>query len=142
MPISCAPGPAPCDRRVISPTGGARGAAQRGRAGCPSSRAPRPAARPSPTTGSRAPPPARPGREAPGGVVFRAAVLTVRWRVRLGVEEDGTSEYCHWHVPEAHPLESWGDARAFDGTASLMQPLIEPLYGGKTAPELLSAILD
>ena len=44
---------------------------------------------------------------------------------------------CHWHVPEAHYLESWSDARALDGTATIMQPLIAPLYGGRTAHEVL-----
>jgi molybdopterin-containing oxidoreductase family iron-sulfur binding subunit len=52
-----------------------------------------------------------------------------------------TSVQATWHIPQAHPLESWGDARAFDGTASIVQPLIEPLYGGKTANELLAAML-
>src|SRR4029077_21026054 len=44
--------------------------------------------------------------------------------------------------PEAHPLESWADARAFDGTVTIMQPLIAPLYDGRTAAEVLSAFID
>jgi molybdopterin-containing oxidoreductase family iron-sulfur binding subunit len=44
-----------------------------------------------------------------------------------------TAELCHWHVNEAHYLESWGDVRAFDGTVSLIQPLIAPLYDGTRA---------
>lgn len=63
------------------------------------------------------------------------------WCVHLGQYYDETSEHCHWHIPEAHFLESWGDARAFDGTASISQPLVEPLYGGKTAVELVAALL-
>ena len=55
--------------------------------------------------------------------------------------EDETSELCHWHIPETHFLESWGDIRSFDGTATIQQPLIEPLYGSKSAYEILSAIL-
>ena len=54
---------------------------------------------------------------------------------------DETSALCHWHVPEAHYLESWSDVRAYDGTASILQPLIAPLYGGRTAHELLSVLL-
>src|SRR5581483_1371262 len=46
-----------------------------------------------------------------------------------------------WHLPIAHELETWGDARAFDGTASIAQPLIAPLYGGKSAIELMSMLL-
>ncbi len=46
---------------------------------------------------------------------------------------------CHWHVPEAHYLESWSDVRAFDGTVTILQPLIAPLYAGKTAHEMLAA---
>src|SRR6202035_3795599 len=53
-----------------------------------------------------------------------------------------TSELCQWHIPAAHELESWGDARAFDGTASLRQPLIEPLYGGKSELELLAVFFE
>ena len=59
-------------------------------------------------------------------------------RVHLSEYKDETSEVCHWHVPAAHYLESWGDTRSYDGTVTIMQPLIEPLYEGKTAYELLA----
>ena len=65
----------------------------------------------------------------------------VKLRVHLGSHQDETSDYCHWHIPEAHYLESWGDVRAFDGTVSICQPLIEPLYGGKSIIEVLGALL-
>lgn len=61
-------------------------------------------------------------------------------RVHLGLYQDETAVRCDWHVPEAHYLESWGDARAFDGTASIIQPLIEPLYAGRSAYELIAAL--
>ncbi len=57
-------------------------------------------------------------------------------RVRLGLHDDETSALCHWQIPEAHFLESWSDARAYDGTASIVQPLIAPLYGGRSAHEV------
>ena len=51
---------------------------------------------------------------------------------------DETSHLCHWNLPEAHALESWGDARAYDGTVTLMQPLIAPLYEGRSPHEVLA----
>jgi MoCo/4Fe-4S cofactor protein with predicted Tat translocation signal len=61
--------------------------------------------------------------------------------VRLGLYEDETSRLAHWHLPQAHFLEGWGDLRSADGVYSVVQPLIAPLYGGKTAEELLSFVL-
>jgi molybdopterin-containing oxidoreductase family iron-sulfur binding subunit len=63
----------------------------------------------------------------------------VKRRVHLSLYRDETSELCHWHIPEAHYLESWSDTRSPDGTVSIVQPLIEPLYEGKSAHELLTA---
>src|SRR5215217_6014496 len=63
-------------------------------------------------------------------------------RVHLSEFRDETSNFCHWHVPAAHYLESWGDARSYDGAVTIMQPLIEPLYEGKTAHELLAVFSD
>ena len=57
-----------------------------------------------------------------------------------GLYQNETTEYCHWHVNEAHYLEPWGDARAYDGTVSIVQPLIAPLYDGKSEHELVSAL--
>ena len=53
-------------------------------------------------------------------------------RIHLGLFEDETSHLCHWHLPKAHYLEAWSDAQAYDGTASIVQPLIEPLYEGRS----------
>ncbi|HUE84415.1 MAG TPA: TAT-variant-translocated molybdopterin oxidoreductase [Pyrinomonadaceae bacterium] len=66
----------------------------------------------------------------------------VNLRAHLSLYKDETSAICHWHVPEAHYLESWSDTRTFDGTVSIVQPLIEPLYGGKTAHEVLALFSD
>ena len=65
----------------------------------------------------------------------------VALRVRLGQFDDETSELCHWQIPEAHALEAWSDARAFDGTLSVQQPLIAPLYDGKSAHEVVQVLL-
>ena len=85
---------------------------------------------------------ANPVLTAPADLDFRGALEHVGLRAHLGLYDDETSVLCHWHVPEAHYLESWGDVRAFDGTATLLQPLIAPLYGGKTASEILAAALQ
>ncbi|HVR72119.1 MAG TPA: TAT-variant-translocated molybdopterin oxidoreductase [Vicinamibacteria bacterium] len=79
---------------------------------------------------------------APVDLEFSARMDKVGLRVHLGLYQDETAERCHWHVPEAHTFESWGDARAADGTVTILQPLIAPLYGGKTAHELLAALTD
>jgi molybdopterin-containing oxidoreductase family iron-sulfur binding subunit len=63
----------------------------------------------------------------------------VKLRIHVSMYKDETSELCHWHVPESHYLEAWSDARAYDGTVSIIQPLIEPLYNSKSAHEFLSA---
>ena len=52
------------------------------------------------------------------------------------------ADLAHWHIPAAHYLESWSDARAYDGTVSIVQPMIEPLYGGVTAHDVLQTLLD
>ena len=76
---------------------------------------------------------------APADLRFAERLEKVGLRVRLGLYDDETSRLCHWHVPAAHYLESWSDARAYDGTATIIQPLIAPLYEGKTAHELIAA---
>jgi MoCo/4Fe-4S cofactor protein with predicted Tat translocation signal len=78
---------------------------------------------------------------APADLDFEAALKRVATRIHHGLYVDETAELCHWHVPAAHDLETWGDARAFEGTASICQPLIEPLYGGKSAIEVMAVLL-
>jgi molybdopterin-containing oxidoreductase family iron-sulfur binding subunit len=79
---------------------------------------------------------------APADLPFKDALEKVALRVHHGLYQDETSDHCQWHIPAAHELEAWGDARAFDGTVSIQQPLIEPLYGGKPAVELLAAMIN
>ena len=59
-------------------------------------------------------------------------------RAHLSQYRDETSELCHWQIPESHYLETWSDTRSYDGTVSIVQPLIEPLYQSKSAHELLA----
>ena len=77
---------------------------------------------------------------APSDLKFADALRKVSLRVHLDLYFDETSDLCQWHVPEAHFLESWGDVRAFDGTVSLIQPLVSPLYDGRTALEVLAVL--
>ncbi len=84
---------------------------------------------------------ANPVYTAPADMEFGAAMDLVPLRVHLGLYHDETTERCHWHVPQAHPLETWSDARAADGSVTILQPLIAPLYEGRSAHELL-AVFD
>jgi MoCo/4Fe-4S cofactor protein with predicted Tat translocation signal len=79
-----------------------------------------------------------PAYDAPSDLGFRDLLPKVKFSARLSLYEDETSALCHWHIPQAHSLESWGDARAYDGTISVIQPLIAPLYGGKSEIDFLA----
>jgi len=77
--------------------------------------------------------------DAPADLRFGEALKKVPVRMHQSLYQDETSELCQWHVSEAHYLEAWSDTRALDGTAGIIQPLIAPLYNGKSAHELLAA---
>jgi molybdopterin-containing oxidoreductase family iron-sulfur binding subunit len=79
---------------------------------------------------------------APSDLKFDAALGKVKTIVHLGSHVNETAQQAHWHINSAHYLESWSDARAYDGTASIVQPLIDPLYGGHTAHEIVQALLE
>jgi molybdopterin-containing oxidoreductase family iron-sulfur binding subunit len=79
--------------------------------------------------------------QAPAELRFSEHLSKVKLRVHLGLYDDETAALCHWHIPETHYLETWSDGRAFDGTITIMQPLIAPLYGGKSAHEVLAALM-
>ena len=76
---------------------------------------------------------------SPSDFQFAESLNKVAWKTHLSLYEDETSTHCNWHIPSTHELETWSDARAFDGTVSIMQPLIAPLYNGKSAHEFLAA---
>ncbi|EPC03757.1 hypothetical protein L861_00235 [Litchfieldella anticariensis FP35 = DSM 16096] len=83
-----------------------------------------------------------PAYNAPADLNFAEALQTVAWRCHWGDTYNETARLCHWHVPATHPLETWGDARAFDGTLSLLQPLILPMHDGKTALQFLAVLQE
>lgn len=78
---------------------------------------------------------------APVDLDFAEAMAKVKTKIHFGLYPDETARAADWHLPQAHYLESWGDARSWDGTYSVVQPLIDPLLGGKSAIELLALIL-
>jgi Fe-S-cluster-containing dehydrogenase component len=77
---------------------------------------------------------------APANFRFKERMQRVPLRIHLSLYQDETSRQCDWHIPEAHYLEAWSDTRAFDGTATIVQPMIEPLYHGKSAHDVLTVI--
>src|SRR5690606_34217743 len=79
---------------------------------------------------------------APADLNFADALDQVPMRVHSGLFLDETAVLCHWHVPGTHYLEAWSDARTVGGTASIVQPLIQPLYGGHSAHEMLASMTD
>jgi len=79
---------------------------------------------------------------APRDLEFEAAFAKVPNTVHLGSHVDETGSVSVWHVNKAHYLESWSDARAYDGTISIIQPMIAPLYGGHSAHEVLQSLLE
>jgi len=81
-----------------------------------------------------------PAYDAPADLGFKEILPKVPFTARLGLYEDETSALCHWHIPQAHELESWGDARAYDGTVTVIQPLIAPLYSGKSEVDFLALL--
>jgi MoCo/4Fe-4S cofactor protein with predicted Tat translocation signal len=76
---------------------------------------------------------------APADLEFAKALDRVTLRIHHGLYLDETAERCHWHLPASHGLESWGDLRAADGTASIVQPLVAPLYNTLSEIEILAA---
>jgi molybdopterin-containing oxidoreductase family iron-sulfur binding subunit len=79
--------------------------------------------------------------DAPADLDFASAMAKVPHTIVLGHTIDETSSKAEWHIPRAHYLESWGDARAVGGTLSIVQPLILPLFGGRTPVELLGLMV-
>ncbi len=78
---------------------------------------------------------------APVEIGFADRVQKAKVRAHLSLYEDETSAVCQWRLPETHYLEAWGDARAFDGSIAIQQPLIRPLYDCRSALETLQMFL-
>ena len=79
-----------------------------------------------------------PAFTAPSDLAFGDALAKAKVSIHLSLYEDETSQHASWHLPAAHYLESWGDALSWNGTLTIVQPLIAPLHGGKSALELVA----
>jgi Fe-S-cluster-containing dehydrogenase component len=82
-----------------------------------------------------------PAYTAPADLNFANRISQAALSVYLGLQVDETAARVHWHIPAAHYLEMWGDTRSYDGTTSIIQPLIEPLYENWSPYELASVLL-
>jgi len=85
---------------------------------------------------------ANPIYDAPADLDFPTAFNKAKIVAHLGSHYDETGHVSHWHIPAAHYLEYWSDARAYDGTISIVQPMIDPLYGGHTAHDVFQNLLN
>src|SRR5207237_3813238 len=83
-----------------------------------------------------------PAFDAPAVLDFARAMAKAGHSIALGHAVDETSSKAEWHIPRAHYLESWGDARAVGGTVSVVQPLILPLFGGRSPLEVLGLMVS
>ena len=79
--------------------------------------------------------------DAPADLGMEQLLKKAPLSIHLGTHLDETGRSCQWHVPLSHALESWSDLRARDGTASIVQPLMQPLYASRTAHELLATLI-
>jgi molybdopterin-containing oxidoreductase family iron-sulfur binding subunit len=79
---------------------------------------------------------------APSDWDFRDALQKVAHSIHVSSHLDETSAWCEWHIPENHFLEDWGDARGYDGTLTIQQPLLLPLYESRSQAAVLDAILQ
>jgi molybdopterin-containing oxidoreductase family iron-sulfur binding subunit len=85
---------------------------------------------------------ANPVYTAPVDLHFEEALSTVKTSAHLGSHLDETGVVTEWHINGTHFLENWSDTRAYDGTATVVQPMIDPLYGGKSAHDVIQSMLD
>jgi molybdopterin-containing oxidoreductase family iron-sulfur binding subunit len=85
---------------------------------------------------------ANPVYETPGELGVADAIARIPFSCHLGCYRDETAARCTWHLPQSHIMESWSDIRAVDGTASIIQPLIRPLYDTRTSHQLVATIIQ
>jgi molybdopterin-containing oxidoreductase family iron-sulfur binding subunit len=79
--------------------------------------------------------------DAPANLDFAAALRRVPFSACLALYDDETALASTWRLPAAHEYETWGDVRAFDGTVTIQQPQVRPLYGGHAGLQMLAVLL-
>jgi hypothetical protein len=82
-----------------------------------------------------------PAYDAPADLAFAQKLAKAKSSLHLGSHLDETGVLSSWYVPKAHDLEAWGDARAVDGSVSIMQPLIAPLHDGISEIQILGKLI-
>jgi len=82
-----------------------------------------------------------PAYASSGALGFAEHLGAVRDRIHFGLHADETAQLCPWHLPLSHALESWSDARAVDGTATILQPMIAPLYASRSMHQTADMLL-
>src|SRR5262249_21832897 len=82
-----------------------------------------------------------PAYSGPGLLQFNDHVAKAQARIHAGLHADETAQLCQWHLPLSHGLESWSDGRAVDGSATIIQPVIAPLYASRSVHQLLDFLL-
>jgi molybdopterin-containing oxidoreductase family iron-sulfur binding subunit len=85
---------------------------------------------------------ANPAHTGPADLDFNETLRKAKSIVHLGMYFDETAQLAEWHIPQSHYLEMWSDVRTYDGTATVIQPLIAPLYDSHSAHEILQAMLE
>jgi molybdopterin-containing oxidoreductase family iron-sulfur binding subunit len=83
---------------------------------------------------------ANPAYDTPHALGLADKIAKVEFSAHLGLHDDETAARCRWHLPASHALESWSDLRAFDGTASIVQPLIRPLYDSRSTHQFIAMV--
>jgi Fe-S-cluster-containing dehydrogenase component/anaerobic selenocysteine-containing dehydrogenase len=83
---------------------------------------------------------ANPAYSGPADLDIRSALTRVPSSICVSAHRDETAAACGRMLPLAHYLETWGDARSYDGTLSLVQPLIRPLYDGVSLADVLAVL--
>lgn len=82
-----------------------------------------------------------PAYAAPGSLKLADKIVRVPNRIHAGLHPDETAQLCHWHLPLSHALESWSDGRAVDGSASIIQPVLAPLYASRSIHQMVDLLL-